>query len=209
MFIKRRIGYLSASWYRDIHAIDLSFSSPSIYTDFSWSVHDDQCGSDHFPIILTTDRENEDTQQRWKFKKADWASFRALCSMEITQDVIECDSPVDTFTNTLLEIADKTIPKTSTSSKVKKPWYDDECRNARKQRLKSEKFYRRFPISRNHSTLRIARAKARRTVKSKRKEYWRNFVSKLNNRTPISKVWNMINKIRGKGSNVKSSTFEI
>ena len=33
-------------------AIDLSICDPSLLLDYSWRVHDDLCGSDHFPIIL-------------------------------------------------------------------------------------------------------------------------------------------------------------
>ena len=33
-------------------AIDLSFASPTLFDRFSWDVHDDCSGSDHFPIIL-------------------------------------------------------------------------------------------------------------------------------------------------------------
>jgi len=33
-------------------SIDLSLCDPSLMLDLSWTVHDDLCGSDHFPIIL-------------------------------------------------------------------------------------------------------------------------------------------------------------
>ena len=33
-------------------SIDLSIGEPSLLLDFSWHVHDDLCGSDHFPIIM-------------------------------------------------------------------------------------------------------------------------------------------------------------
>ena len=33
-------------------AIDLTITDPSLVPDYSWKVHDDLCGSDHFPIIL-------------------------------------------------------------------------------------------------------------------------------------------------------------
>ena len=33
-------------------AIDLTLADASIFLDNSWKVHDDTCGSDHFPIIL-------------------------------------------------------------------------------------------------------------------------------------------------------------
>ena len=32
-------------------AIDLSICSPSLFMDFNWVVHDDLCGSDHFPTF--------------------------------------------------------------------------------------------------------------------------------------------------------------
>jgi endonuclease/exonuclease/phosphatase (EEP) superfamily protein YafD len=35
-------------------ALDLSLCSPSLIDEFSWSVHSDLGGSDHFPIILKT-----------------------------------------------------------------------------------------------------------------------------------------------------------
>ena len=43
-----------------------------------------------------------------------------------------------------------------------------------------------------------AEAKARRTLKQNRPTFWRNFVSKLNCHTPINKVWNMVQQIKGK-----------
>ena len=32
--------------------IDLTLDNASIFQDYNWKVHDDTCGSDHFPIIL-------------------------------------------------------------------------------------------------------------------------------------------------------------
>jgi len=33
-------------------AIDLSLCSPSLFLDFEWSIHQDLCGSYHFPTVL-------------------------------------------------------------------------------------------------------------------------------------------------------------
>ena len=58
-------------------AIDLSFSSPDIFDRFSWEVHEDCCGSDHFPIVLRTlEDDNHIKPQRWKFKQADWLTLK-------------------------------------------------------------------------------------------------------------------------------------
>ena len=44
------------------------------------------------------------------------------------------------------------------------------------------------------------RAKTRRTIKSTKRESWQSFVSKINSRTSIKKVWTMVRKITGKPS---------
>ncbi len=82
----------------------------------------------------------------------------------------------------------------------RKPWFDNDCKQARKARKKAERYFRRHSMVRNLNTYKILNAKARRTFKQHKRQSWRNFVSRINSRTPISKVWNMIQKIKGKGS---------
>jgi hypothetical protein len=33
-------------------SIDLTICDPSLVMDLSWMVHDDLCGSDHYPLLL-------------------------------------------------------------------------------------------------------------------------------------------------------------
>ena len=40
-------------------AIDLSIACPTLFDRFTWEVHDDCCGSDHFPIILKSKEAKE------------------------------------------------------------------------------------------------------------------------------------------------------
>ena len=57
-------------------AIDLSFASPSLFDRFSWEVHDDCCGSDHFPVILQAIEDDNHTKpQRWKYHR-EYVEFR-------------------------------------------------------------------------------------------------------------------------------------
>jgi len=37
-------------------SIDLSICDPSLMLDLLWTVHDDLCGSDHFPILIKTNK---------------------------------------------------------------------------------------------------------------------------------------------------------
>ena len=53
-------------------ALHLSICGPSLVLDYEWNIHEDLCGSDHFPVILTSNAvEEEAAPNRWNFKKAD------------------------------------------------------------------------------------------------------------------------------------------
>ena len=62
----------------------------------------------------------EEPSEKWKLNKADWPSFKALCESDINETILKAKDPIDNFTTTLYEIAEKTIPKTSTKTKKKK-----------------------------------------------------------------------------------------
>ena len=57
----------------------------------------------------------------------------------------------------------------------------------------------------NLNSVKIFRAKARRTIKSAKVKSWRTYVSKLNYKTPIKNVWEKVRKISGKS---KSSSYK-
>jgi hypothetical protein len=101
------------------------------------------------------------------------------------------------YNETVISIADETIPKTSTNPKYpEKSWFNDECKDAIKNRKKAERRFEKHPTSDNLDNFRIFRAKARRTMKQNRRTSWRYFVSKLNCHTPMNKVWNMVLKLK-------------
>ena len=57
-------------------SIDLSICHPNVFLDYSWEVHDDLCGSDHFPILLKCNKSSASAAvKRWKLQKADWEEF--------------------------------------------------------------------------------------------------------------------------------------
>ncbi|VDI34873.1 Hypothetical predicted protein [Mytilus galloprovincialis] len=123
-------------------SIDITICDPSLLLDYSWRVHDDLCGSDHFPIRVP----------RWKLDKADWSLFENLCRTELQSKMFETvQDPILTFNTVLTSIADRTIPKTSANPKhPSKPWFDDACDQAIGDRKKSE---RRFQSTTNDGKL--------------------------------------------------------
>ena len=101
--------------------LDLSFCDPSIYPNFSWKVHDSLLGSDHFPTILQKNITHSTSHtQHWNFTRADWKTFQTECINELNSNKI---NTIEMFENTLLSIANQSIPKTSARPRRDKPWF--------------------------------------------------------------------------------------
>ena len=47
--------------------IDLTIIDPSLLLDLHWSVHDDLCGSDHFPVIVEFENQLDPIQKFTEF----------------------------------------------------------------------------------------------------------------------------------------------
>ena len=182
--------------------IDLSICHPTLYLDYDWKVGDDLCGSDHFPIFLQNIGSSVDQHvPRWKFKKANWEMFNFQCNARITSDKFEnIEDPIEQFSKILYEIAEECIPKSSSNPKrPPKPWFDDDCKEGIKNRKTALRQFTSRPTQDKLDNFRVLRAKARRTIKLSKRKSWREYVSKLNTRTSVKKVWNMVRKISGKG----------
>ena len=185
-------------------AIDLTFATPSLSLNYTWKPLDDLHGSNHLPILLSSNNSFPDEKlPHWKITKANWSLFQTQCNNSLTETTpIGNQDSMLFFTNTLISIANNSIPKTSTkNTKFNKPWINDDCKRAINERKSALHNLRRHPTITNLETLRIKRAQARRTIRTAKKSSWQSFVSRINKNTPLRKVWNMIHKIQGK--NVK------
>ena len=110
----------------------------------------------------------------------------------------ESSDPIADFTSSLIEISKECIPQTSTNPTKSNPWYNDDCKEAIKQRKQALSKFKRSPNTNNFNDIKVFRAKARRTIKLSKRKSWRSYVSKINHKTPIEKVWDMIRKISEK-----------
>ena len=199
------------SHHKKYSLIDLSICHPDLYLDFECKVLDDPHDSDHHPIVISITGElfQSDKIPKWNFKRADWSSFRQQCKSEITNAIfIDQDDQITTFTEKLIEIAAEHIPMTSPfQRKRSKPWFDEECKAAKRERNKANRLNKRYPCLNNAIKAKLANAKARRTFNYKKRESWKKYVSSINSRTPTNKVWNMIRKITGK--NIPSNLLHL
>ena len=152
--------------------IDLSLIHPSLFLDFDCEIITDLHGSDHNPILVNFNKEmfETDKRQRWNFKKAKWGDFRRQCISEITHEIFKGEEDEMTlFTDKLIEIATTNIPRTSPFHKRKaKPWFDEECRAAKRERNKAHRLNRRYPCLDNAIKVKVASARAKRTFKKKK-----------------------------------------
>ena len=117
-------------------------------------------------------------------KKANWETFTTLCQEQLTPEKFKTAEDMSAFTSALLNISKKCIPKSSTRSKRHNPWYNDECKTAINKRKSALRKFNKNPSRENHMHSKLARAKARRTIKDAKRSSWRQYVNKLNSRTP-------------------------
>ena len=112
------------------------------------------------------------------------------------------------LSSTLLDIAADNIPKTSPFPKRKaKPWFDEDCQAAKKERNKANRLANKHPSAANSMRSRLIQARTKKLFKQKKRDSLKNYVSSVNVNTPSKKVWNMIRKITGK--NVASPMHHI
>ena len=70
-------------------ATDPTISDSYLFFDYNWKVHKDNCGSDHFPILLenSVDELSKRTP-RWNLGKANWDGFKISYLAQQTQGAI-------------------------------------------------------------------------------------------------------------------------
>ena len=136
-------------------SIDLSLCNPSFFLDFNWSVCNDH--SDHFPILIESNTSTvEDHNPKWILNKANWEVFQSLCTETINLDSFKDSSdPLSDFTSSLINISTKCIPKTSTNPTKSNPWYNDEWKEAIKQRKKSLNNFKKYPTKDNLNKVKV------------------------------------------------------
>ena len=100
--------------------------------------------------------------------------FQTLCTTRLLEDTVrKADDPIESFASILINIAEETVPKTSTKSKkTKKPCFTDDCKTAIKQRKGSLRQFNNRPTHDNLNNYRIFRAKARKKIGGGRVVRW-------------------------------------
>ena len=190
------------SAYNTSSAIDLSITSPSLALELKWQVHDDFCGSDHHPLIISSlnNAVEENTTKSFNFQKANWNLFQTLCLSAIDDSLLSSDDPIMSLSEKLLSSAKAAIPVHSKGKGrfPRVPWFSRECKTAINQRKKAQRAFYKNPSVENYIKYKQEKAISRYTVKQAKRNSWRNYVSSLNSNANTKSVWRAVRKLKGK-----------
>ena len=176
-------------------SVDLTLCCPEVASDFSWATLDDLHHSDHYPICTGPNQLNHISDlSRFNTKRADWPSFEADCSLYLNSGNLDT---IEDFSATLLDISNKNIPKLSTKVRKNKVWFNQQCSEAVRSKNRKLQTALRNPTQENIKIFRIARANSRAVCRKAKKDSFKKYISKINNKTPMSKIFKMVKKLKG------------
>ena len=181
-------------------SIDLTLCSPTLAPFLTWYTQEDTSFSDHYPIIIKNNIPTKtEIPNKLNFKKANWEYFRNQCKKELHLN--SNNKTIESFTEKLLEITENSIPKLSTKPRKNKSWFNKTCAEAIKNKKRMLRIAKKNPNQENLKNFKIAQAKARQTCRTEKKESFKKYISKINNNTPMTKIWKIIRKLKGIDTN--------
>ena len=194
-------------------AIDLTLCSNGIATSLEWAALDELYCSDHYPLIITFNKAEQDIKthtSRWKYHKADWNKYRHIItkSMDELSNVIDeisnsnsinINRAIKEFTNILIEAANLSIPKTKGHRETKNtPWWNDDCANSISNYKRALNKYKKTRSMADKIEFKRLKAVAKHTVKNSKKTSWLAYLQSINHQIPSKEMWAKIKSIEGR-----------
>ena len=182
--------------------IDLSICSSDCLLDFDHTVLENLHGSDHYPIRIKTNTNEGPVNYsgRLKTEKADWKTFTCLTEhFQPPDQSLDLDNIVKHLNDFIIETAEKCMPiSTGDSNKIPVPWWNQECKDAKRERRRTERALKRNESIENKIAYKRTKAVCRKTYKTAQKGSWKKYISDININTPSQKIWKRIMKMTGK-----------
>ncbi|PJE77997.1 hypothetical protein CI610_03076 [invertebrate metagenome] len=134
--------------------------------------------------------------------KANWNQFNLLTENIQIDEIYDENVDIfnDNLTRAILDLASVCIPRTSGKPKTRKnnPWWNDECRLAKKLKKNSESKWR---ANKNNETLKANYVRCKTNfnniIQNVKRNHWEEFCSSLNNKTDLKNVWSKVKAIQG------------
>lgn len=136
---------------------------------------------------------------RWKFERADWATFSSSSVLACSSlDDLSIDDVTLHITRHILQAAIIAIPMTSSHlPKRPKAWWNKDCRQAKKEQNRAWGTFRRYPTPSNLIGFKRKRAQARFIQRQAKRQSFRGYASSINSSASIKEVWDRVHKIEG------------
>jgi ribonuclease HI len=171
--------------------LDLTFASQGIVNKIEdWQILPD-LGSDHFGVLFTIIIANNNistssSRSRFDTKRADWKLFKSWLKTQFLEfefkpgfsyPTPDLDYLGELFTSTILEAANKAIPRISITANSK-PWWNEDLKSLRKT---MQRFYRKNKASGYNlykEELKEAKNVYFNTIKLEKQKHWNKFLEK-------------------------------
>lgn len=199
LFNKAEPTYYSTT-HNTYSCIDLAIGSPSLLPYLEWKVNNNPYGSDHFPTLLETRQWHERPAypKKWNLRGANWVKYRELCTLRLEEvDHLSVEELASYITEYILNSANKCIPQSSANKNNAKPWWNEDCENAKKCQNKAWSIFSRYPTVENLINFKSCKANGRRIRRIAKRESWTRYISSINSYTDARKVYNRVHKLKG------------
>ena len=104
------------------------------------------------------------------------------------------------FEETLITIANETIPKNSPSNTHNTTWFNNDYKIAIRQQIDALRKFQKEPLTFNRNSFMQLKAKAIKIIKETKRTKWQNFVSQLNSSTKTNSLENGTQNCRQKST---------
>lgn len=184
---------------------DLSLVTIDIALKFKWTVLQENLGSDHLILKLSTNFYSyQKPIIKRDFKKADWDSYTKCLNdvFEITLIPTDGQKCYDLFLNTLNLIADIHIPfkkinlNPESNFKPKPYWNNDISKAVALRRLALSQL-RKNPTPNNLDILNEKIREAQKLIRQARSNNWFEVCSSVNEKTSSAEMWQRMRWVKG------------
>ena len=188
---------------RKFSTLDLIFVTLDLYTMSHVQLGEDM-GSDHDPVwaevSFTPQYSPAKRRRKWIFESGSWEAWKKSLPPFIINDCDGITETVNQFQTNLLDTSKRIFKLTREQPNVhySKPWWNDKCAEAVKQKHKARNYFRRHPTEINYNNFKAKEAIANKCVKDAKTESFRQYISEINSQTPIKSVWDKISALSGK-----------
>ena len=182
-------------------AIDLTITDTNNSFYCCWKTVNDNCGSDHVPIITTAKINAE--------KRIPITS--KIISKKRIQHIIqekkwEKGMSIGDFTKSLHDIvkyAEIEVPKKNREQN--KPWWNNECSKALALSFKLTKKFRHNGDRNNYDAMVNQQKTFKKITKQAKKDGWFNYCSSITRESSLSEIWKMAKIFKGSSCTVNSN----